>query len=455
MRKRKKAGSTFTPGLLKDQQIAWEDARSFLERRHPLNPKRHSKRQRNAFNAFKSQVGWAGAILYNETTNTILDGHMRLEEAASKREKCPIIKGRWTKEQEKLILAQLDPIGFLGGTDKQAMASLVESTKKTIDSLKGADKRTKERLAQLTQDISENLVDVEEESPLLKKAKKRVRLKSSENDVDRSSSDDYDDPQDGKLTGNFEGTIYNEPEAKNDIIFPSDLPYGIPPLLLDRIATPDLLPIATWTRNSEIDCERTEQLYYCHSSAPFPPEKDGGVLGFFTEDWRFDETFRFADDFLGALTEEDWTAIVSPEFSTYYDWPLALRIYNVYRSRWCARYWQEAGFTIIPCVQDMGSKSGSGQNQDIVWNTLSGSTTIAFQVRTNNSGKPDWKRIIKWLTSSIEAIKPKGVLIYGGEHRKKFEGFLPERIGKTKIEYSILDSYLSLRTKRIPRNKRG
>lgn len=453
MRRRKriaaKAATKEVYGLLRNQKVEFVDARTLLEKRHPLNPKTHSKRQRNAFNALKGQVGWAGVALLNELTGKLLNGHMRVEEAASKGEEVPLVRGRWTKEQEKLILADLDPIGFLAGTDAQAMKSLHAANTRTLNELEKIGHKDKERLAQLNQDLHDLAESDDAAKPLLKQAKKRVRIP-----LDRSSRNGNDDGT-AAVPGNFDGSIYDEPEARNDIIFESDLPYGLPPLLPDLIATPDLLPNDTWSRSVKHDGDLS-RLYYCHSSAPFPPEKDGGVLGFFTEDWRFEEVYKYADDYLEELKEEDWTAIVAPEFSTYHDWPLALRIYNVYRSRWCARYWQEAGFYVIPCIQDLGGKGPVSCRADPSIETLRGSRTIAIQAKSNRGDKQSqWERTVRTMVSTIETIKPHGVLIYGGENRKKFEGFLPPRVGKSKIEYSIIDSYTSLRTRSIARKKKG
>jgi hypothetical protein len=42
--------------------------------------------------------------------------------------------------------------------------------------------------------------------------------------------------------------------------------------------------------------------------------------------------------------------VLTPDFSIYRDWPLALKLFNIYRDRWCGCLWHEAGFSVIPSV---------------------------------------------------------------------------------------------------------
>ena len=113
----------------------------------------HPRRQRQAYNAFKKEIGWAGAVLINDTTGNLLDGHMRVDEAMKNGEpQVPCLIGNWTEQQENLILQNLDPLGALAGTDKEALASLTEANKKKLTNLQDDTTR---KLAQLTQDLKQ------------------------------------------------------------------------------------------------------------------------------------------------------------------------------------------------------------------------------------------------------------------------------------------------------------
>ena len=42
---------------------------------------------------------------------------------------------------------------------------------------------------------------------------------------------------------------------------------------------------------------------------------------------------------------------MSPDFSTYLDFPKAVRVFNHYRRHWCGAYWQAMGATVIPTIE--------------------------------------------------------------------------------------------------------
>lgn len=92
---------------------------------NPLNWRLHPEGQRREFDALFSEVGWAGALLFNEATGNLIDGHLRREQLAGKGEPVPVLIGNWTPAQEKLILARLDPISALAETSKETLNDLL------------------------------------------------------------------------------------------------------------------------------------------------------------------------------------------------------------------------------------------------------------------------------------------------------------------------------------------
>lgn len=72
------------------------------------------------------------------------------------------------------------------------------------------------------------------------------------------------------------------------------------------------------------------------------------VLHFFTDDYQFMRFWTDPDRYIPKLKR--FKAVVAPDFSGYADWPAALNIYNHYRKHWLARYWQENGVNVIPCI---------------------------------------------------------------------------------------------------------
>ena len=93
--------------------LIYADPRSL--RKSDWNWRTHPKAQADALRAVLDRTGWAGAILVNEVSGQVIDGHLRIDEAIKRGDKTvPVLVGSWTPEQEKLILGTLDPLGTIG-----------------------------------------------------------------------------------------------------------------------------------------------------------------------------------------------------------------------------------------------------------------------------------------------------------------------------------------------------
>ncbi len=75
---------------------------------------------------------------------------------------------------------------------------------------------------------------------------------------------------------------------------------------------------------------------------------DDGAVHFFLDDYRFETTWSRPWKALAAL--RPYTTLLTPDFSLYRDCPLMPHLWNVYGNRWCGRFWQEQGFTVIPTM---------------------------------------------------------------------------------------------------------
>ena len=103
-------------------RLEWVEAGSLND--HPYNWRRHPSGQMTALKAVLDDVGWAGALLFNETTGRLIDGHAR-KNAVGPRAVVPVLVGRWTIEQEQRILATLDPLSAMAVADGDALESLL------------------------------------------------------------------------------------------------------------------------------------------------------------------------------------------------------------------------------------------------------------------------------------------------------------------------------------------
>lgn len=410
-----------------DLFIAEVDPRTLHE--NPKNWRVHTRRQRSTYTAFKDKHGWLGFVVYNLKTNRLLDGHMRVDEAIKNNEPfVPVILKYVEEKAENEILATLDNIGFLAKRNTDALQSLLASNQKHLSELKG---KNEERLLQLQKDLEEHNAKVREEgqSVVLPQAKTKVKLApppEPEPEPEETSTD---------FTPITEQEITSE-EINPDVLFEGSTWLGIPKLLPHMLASPEDAPSRTYAR----EAYGTDG-YYCISSGPFDPEEEIGTIGFYTEDWRFEAAYSDPAPYAEWLRDDlDPVAVITPDFSTYGDWPGAMRLWNLYRSRWCGRFWQELGMKIIPSLQGIGNPK---QTIEYVFETLPDPCPVmSLQCRMT-----DIEGLIKYIKLLEEVRKPEVLVIYGGEEKQKYlHGYLPES-----IEYRYLMQFTEKR--RILRKK--
>ena len=105
-------------------RLEWRSPIELAE--NPRNWRRHPEAQVAALADVISEVGWAGACLYNERTGRLIDGHARRKVAISQgADKVPVLVGSWDEAQEAKILATLDPIGAMATADAVALEALL------------------------------------------------------------------------------------------------------------------------------------------------------------------------------------------------------------------------------------------------------------------------------------------------------------------------------------------
>jgi DNA modification methylase len=108
-----------TNGCQPSLRLEWVEAETLQD--NPRNWRRHPDQQMGALADVIAEVGWAGALLYNEATGRLLDGHARKKLGG----KVPVLIGSWTEEQERKILATLDPLAAMAEADLQVLNALL------------------------------------------------------------------------------------------------------------------------------------------------------------------------------------------------------------------------------------------------------------------------------------------------------------------------------------------
>lgn len=77
-------------------------------------------------------------------------------------------------------------------------------------------------------------------------------------------------------------------------------------------------------------------------------DKAGKGVHFFIDDYQFNRLWNAPDRYIDMLSGFD--CVMSPDFSTYTDFPKAIQIYNHYRKHWVGAYLQMHGIDVIPTI---------------------------------------------------------------------------------------------------------
>lgn len=127
-------GSSATASTRPPLRLEWIEAGSLAE--NPHNWRRHPAGQVGALKDLldDSEIGWAGACLYNETTNRLIDGHAR-RNAVDPATPIPVLVGNWSEAAEKKILLTLDPLAGMAVPDVEQLEQLLGEVEFDSDAL--------------------------------------------------------------------------------------------------------------------------------------------------------------------------------------------------------------------------------------------------------------------------------------------------------------------------------
>ncbi len=116
-------------------RLEWRSPAELAE--NPRNWRVHPENQQAALAGAMTEVGWAGACLFNEATGRLIDGHLRRKVAQAQGcDLVPVLVGTWTEDQEAKILATLDPLAGMAGADPVILDDLLKGVHTGCDDLR-------------------------------------------------------------------------------------------------------------------------------------------------------------------------------------------------------------------------------------------------------------------------------------------------------------------------------
>ncbi len=96
---------------------------------HPQNWRKHPASQGTVLAQTLDGVGWVQRVIVNRRTGRMLDGHLRAELARKQGEQTPVpvVYVDLSEDEERTVLATLDPIAGMAIADEATLAGLVRS----------------------------------------------------------------------------------------------------------------------------------------------------------------------------------------------------------------------------------------------------------------------------------------------------------------------------------------
>lgn len=131
-------------------------------------------------------------------------------------------------------------------------------------------------------------------------------------------------------------------------------------------------------------------------------------IHFYLDDYQFERVWNKPQDYIDILKQ--YECIFSPDFSLYIDMPMAMKIWNIYRSRLIGQYYQKQGIKVIPTLSWAEKETFKFCFDGIPQGSIVSISTVG--VKRNKEALSIWEKGVDEL---IKIIKPSTILIYGGK----------------------------------------
>lgn len=136
-------------------------------------------------------------------------------------------------------------------------------------------------------------------------------------------------------------------------------------------------------------------------------KKENGIH-FYIDDYQFERIWQQPQMYLDKIAAFD--CMLTPDFSLYVEMPIAMKIWNTYRSRLIGQMAQKMGITVIPTVSWCEEETFEFCFDGLPKNATLSISTIGVKKHEYNFGI--WKA---GCDEMIRRLKPETLLVYGGE----------------------------------------
>lgn len=268
---------------------------------NPLNWRVHPKAQQVSLSGVLDDIGFISPVIVNRTTGHMVDGHLRVSLALRNNvSSIPVVYVELSEQEEKEALITLDPIANMAAADMKNLEELIGDVGSVSDPVR-----------HLISDI------------LNESNKKAVK----QTDTNFDEEEEGESPFADNPFGIVENAV-NQDDDDNKSKYPyfvSDNEWGIPVLDLNYQCLKKHALIERWGR---IARHNTRMI---------------GMWHFYTDDYKFSGVWKDPD----VVVRTGCSAAIELNYTTTFSHPKAEVIYNIWRKRWLARYWQSQGISTV------------------------------------------------------------------------------------------------------------
>ena len=189
-------------------------------------------------------------------------------------------------------------------------------------------------------------------------------------------------------SGDVEDHLKSRDTSRERVWYPSSNDWGIPDLLPELCYSGELCnTIYTYRagRNHESVC---------------------GIVTMFIHDYKFEVAWNYPSRSVNSLKSRQWAAVCEPNFSLWADAPKAENVHNAYRTRWCARNWQEHGISVIPVLN-----WSTPDSYEYAW--LGIPRGVRYAAVETQSCSREYEAWSVGLASALDYVRPETLIVYG------------------------------------------
>ena len=152
------------------------------------------------------------------------------------------------------------------------------------------------------------------------------------------------------------------------------------------------------------ECDVKHWISFNYAKGCEEPEDHG--VHFFIDDYQFMRTWSNPDTYMKMMRK--FKAVLTPDFSTYTDFPKAIQLYNHYRKHWIGAYWQMNGVYVIPTISWAGPDSYTWCFAGEPVGGIVAVSTVGTQINPYAT-----RYFVQGYREMMERLKPEKVIIYG------------------------------------------